>query len=286
MNCPTARDAFPELLDSRTPAAALTDVRAHLTGCPACQKEFAAFSRMTAALDAAPPPPSARLRRNFHAMLAEEKAAAARTPAPAAVTDHPRRPFIWRSVFSTLATAAVLTLGFTVGRYSIPAAAPKDDTTQRELVALRSQMEQQRDQLAKQSAQINTMTTLVGYSILQQQQNPANERLQDVLAKAQADNVSDRVLQDLLLAVTLDPSANVRLRAVEALYPHASREIVRAGVIAALPRETNPLVQLELIDFVAAAQDRNAAPILEKLADDKAANGNVRDAARLVLAKL
>ncbi len=129
------------------------------------------------------------------------------------------------------------------------------------------------------------MTTLVGYSLLQQQQSPANDRLQEVLVAAKAPNVNDRVLDDLIQALTLDPSANVRLRAVEALYPHAERELVRAGVLAALPREQNPLVQLELIDFVAGARDRNAAPVLETLSADETTNQTVRQAARLALSQ-
>jgi hypothetical protein len=76
------------------------------------------------------------------------------------------------------------------------------------------------------------------------------------------------------------------LRAIEALYPHAERATVRAGVLAALPREQNPLVQLELIDFVASAQERSATPLLEQISADEAANRTVRDAARLALAQL
>ena len=84
-------------------------------------------------------------------------------------------------------------------------------------------------------------------------------------------------------ALTLDPNANVRLRALEALYPHAERATVRAGVLAALPREQNPLVLLELIDFVATAHEDDAAPFLERLSSDESTNTLVRDAARLAL---
>jgi hypothetical protein len=129
------------------------------------------------------------------------------------------------------------------------------------------------------------MTTLVGYSILQQQQNPANERLRDVLTAARSENVNDKILDDLIQALTLDPSANVRLRALEALFPHADRATVRAGVLAALPREQNPLVQLELIDFIATAQDPQATVLLEQLSADETTNRSVRDAAKLALAQ-
>ncbi len=285
MNCQRARDVFPELLDSRTAATALLEARTHLASCPDCQREFALLSQTATALDAMPTPqPTPRLRQQFYAMLEEEKHSAASVRAVADREHRARRASFWRWVLAPLAACALLAVGFLAGQRTTPApaplaAGPTDDSTKRELLALREQM-------AQQNAQLNKMTQLVGYSILQQQQNPANERLQEVLLAAKTEQPSEKVIDDLIQALTLDPSANVRLRAIEALYRHAERDTVRAGVLAALPREQNPLVQLELIDFVAAAQDSNATPVLEKIAADEATNGTVRDAAKLALAQL
>jgi len=147
-------------------------------------------------------------------------------------------------------------------------------------------MAEQRDQLAKQNEQLNKMTTLVGYSILQQQQNPTNDRLEDVLVAARAKQPDDKVLDNLLSALAFDPSTNVRLRALQALYPHAERELVRRGVLAALPREQNPLVQLELIDFVAASRSGEAQPVLERMSQNEAIDLTVREAAKRAIAQL
>jgi hypothetical protein len=131
------------------------------------------------------------------------------------------------------------------------------------------------------------MTTVVAYSMLQQQQQgPANDRLREVLAAAKAENPTDKILGELVSALAFDPSVNVRLRALESLYQHSDREVVRAGVLTALPREQNPLVQLEMIDFVAAAHDTSAAPVLKQIAQNEAIEASVRDAARTALAQL
>jgi hypothetical protein len=45
-------------------------------------------------------------------------------------------------------------------------------------------------------------------------------------------------------------------------------------------------VQLELIDFIAEAQDRSAAPVLEKISTDNGADNAVREAAKRALAQL
>jgi hypothetical protein len=210
---------------------------------------------------------------------------AATQPAAPARAAMPRRNlFAW--LISPLAGAALLALGFMLGqRAPAPVVPTSDASTQREIAALREQMNHQRDQLAQQNAQLDKMTTLVGYQILQQQQSPASTRLNEVLAAAKAESPSPKVLDDLIQALTLDPNANIRLRAIQALVQHAEREVVRAGVLAALPREQNPLVQLELIDFVASARDTNATPLLERLSLDESADGAVRNAAKLALAQ-
>jgi hypothetical protein len=289
--CQRARQTFPELLDRRTDATAHLDARAHLAHCPDCQRDFAALSQTATQLDTLPAPePSPRLRQNFYAMLEVEKHSAASIRAAGERQQRARRVSRWRWVLSPLAACALLAIGIAAGKRSRPSDPPPEsasvDRTQREILALRDLIQRQGEQLARQNEQLNKMTTVFGYALLQQQQNPANERLKDVLLAARNEQPTDKTLDDLIQALTLDPNANVRLRAIEALYPHAHREVVRAGVLAALPREQNPLVQLELIDFVAAAGVFSAAPLLEKIAADESSNGSVRDAAKLALAQL
>lgn len=284
MICEKAREVFPELLDSRTPATAQLEARTHLASCPECQRDFAALTQTANALDAMPtPPPSARLRRNFYAMLEEEKHSAASVRA---VARREHRASLWRWVLSPLAAAALIALGFAVGHRAAPQATSVDAPTKQELAALHNQLTRANDQIARQNEQLERVTKImVATTLMNQQQNPVNARLNDVLAKAKSENVSPKVLDDLVMALTFDPNANVRLRALEALYDHSDQEFVRAGVLAALPREQNPLVQLELIDFVATAQDANAAPLLEKISTDESANTAVREAAKLALAQ-
>ena len=276
MNCADARDLFPALLDPRTAASAHPEARAHLAACPACQREFAALSEMLATLDDLPGPvPSPRLRRSFYAMLEEEKNSAVSVRAAAAREQRARRASLWRWILAPAAGCALLLAGSLAGTRYLPAPTPADftaDATQRELRQLR--------------AQVNKMGQLVGYQLLQQQQGPINDRLRDVLIAARSEVPSDKVLDNLVSALAFDPSANVRLRALEALYPHADNTIVRAGVLAALPREQNPLVQLELIDFVAAASDREAVPVLSELSQNESVDRSVRDAARRALTQL
>jgi hypothetical protein len=278
MNCQAASETFSELLDPRTPATAHLDARTHLANCPDCQREFAALAQTLTALDTLPvPPPSARLRQQFYAMLEEEKHSAA--SARAAVEREHRRRSVWRWVLAPLGTVALLAFGFGAGIRFAPVTVPQtvavsDPETKRELHDLRAKIEH-----------LETMNQLVAASF-QENQRPGNDRLRGVLTSAALDNPNDRVINELISSLALDSSPNVRLRALEALYPYADRDLVRASVLASLPRESSPLVQVTMIDFLAAARDAEAKPALERMSVNTLADQNVREAAKRALAQL
>lgn len=279
MNCTQARDHFPELLDGRLAASAADDVRAHLASCPDCQREFASLNKTLAALDALPAPaPSPRFRNAFYAMLEEEKNSAASIAAAARRQARASRLTLLRWILSPLAACGLLVLGFIAGtRYAPPAPTstpssnpPPDPATARELAELRQR--------------VDSMSQLVGYSLLHKESAP--ERLKTVLASSEQKSTDPQVITQLIGALALDPSANVRLSALDALYPHAKDEVVRAGVLASLSREQNPLVQVAMIDFLVAARDREAADTLEQFTRNDRLDRSVREAAKRGLAQL
>jgi hypothetical protein len=281
MTCTQVREQLPALLDDRLATAAVRDLRAHLAACPDCERELATLSQTLRALDAMPvPSPTPRLRARVYAAIAAEEHALRSAPAPIAPAPRSARP-LWFRWIQPLAAAALLALGFILGQRQIPSpvAAPApatiaapDAATQRELAELRQKMD--------------SMSQLVGYSILQQQSRSSNERLRGVLTSAAVAQPDDKIINDLIGALALDPSTNVRLNALEALYAHADLDVVRAGVLTSLPREQSPLVQISMIDFLAAARDREAAPALQKLSNNHQADLNVRAAAKRALTQL
>jgi hypothetical protein len=281
MTCTQVREQLPALLDDRLATATGRDLRTHLAACPDCERELATLSQTLRALDAMPAPaPTPRLRARVYAAIAAEEHALRSAPAPVAAAPRSARP-LWFRLIQPLAATALLALGFILGQRQVPApvAAPApatiaapDAATQRELAELRQKMD--------------SMSQLVGYSILQQQSRSSNERLRGVLTSAAVAQPDDKIINDLIGALALDPSTNVRLNALEALYAHADLDVVRAGVLTSLPREQSPLVQISMIDFLAAARDREAAPALQKLSNNHQADLNVRAAAKRALTQL
>ncbi len=277
MNCQRVTELFIDYQDGTLPPDEAVQMRAHLASCPTCQREWSALQEITRKLDQLPvPAPSPRLRENFYALL-ETHRRDADAPSPFALAKSrldrffaallPAQP-VAQFAFSLALLAAGLFAGARL-LHPVPAALP-DDTAKQELAELR--------------AQVNSMNRLVTYSLLQQKST--SDRLQGVLATMDLRNPDRKILTDLVGALAFDPSLNVRLSAVEALAPHAQEEVVRAGLLAALPRETAPLVQMAMIELLANVRETEAAPLFEQLSRDTQADQNVREAAKRALATL
>jgi hypothetical protein len=270
MNCQRIRDHLLESIDGRLPDALAAEVTAHLADCAACRAASAAQAQTLRALDGLPAPqPTPRLRAGVLAAIAAEKSAQRVSRwAPPRRIDRPAR---LRPVWQVLAAGALLSLGYLAGAHRPPVAPtpPPESSSRQEIADLHRQVE--------------SMGQLVGYALLRQQQLSAYDRLEGVLATAAEARPDATAIDDLIATLALDPSVNVRLNALEALYRHADQKVVRAAVLASLQRETNPLVQVAMIDFLTATRDREATPALQRLVLNDAADANVRDAARRAL---
>jgi hypothetical protein len=284
MNCQRVQGHFLDYQAGTLAEADAAEVRLHLKTCLDCQREWAGLQETLLKLDRMPAPaPSGLLRERFYAMLEEEQASID-APSPFALARSridaffarllPQRPVLQAAV-----VVAVLATGLTLGARFLtqtPAPGPAvatlapDPAVQRELAELRKK--------------VDSMGQLVAYSL--QQQQSGNQRLQGVVASLDAADTNDRTLSELLQTLAFDPSTNVRLCALEALYPHAERAAVRAGVLAALSRERSPLVQVAMIDFISAARDASAASALEEFSRTPALDQTVREAARRALVQL
>lgn len=281
MNCQRIQDHFIDYQSGTLPAHETIAVRDHLKSCLTCQREWAGLQQTLLTLDKLPEPvPSARLRSHFHHWLEEAREEIER-PSPFALARSrvdsffaqllPSRPTLQFAL-----TVAVLVAGVALGTRLLPGTVAEptvitrtDPATQQELADLR--------------ARVESMDRLVNTHLITQ---PATNRLRTVLAALDDGDSNDRTLATLLNTLAFDPSVNVRLTALEALYSHVDREPVRAGVMTALSREPSPLVQVAMIDFVVASRDTQAGATLDRLSRNPAIDSVVREAARRGLAQL
>jgi hypothetical protein len=293
MNCQRVQDNFIDYQDGTLDAGESAALRTHLASCPTCQREWSALQEITRKLDSFPAAeePSPRLREQFYAML-ETHQRDADSVNPFALAKSRIDRFFAALMPATPAlqfagALAALAVGvFTGARYLSPAAptpapALAATTTSAADTARLARLEKQ---VVEQQSQMDEVNKLAMAALLQQKST--SERIQNVLATLDQDRPNEKVLTDLVAAMTIDPSVNVRLSAVEAVTPHVNDRIVRAGLIAALPRENAPLVQVAMIELLASIREVEAAPVFERLSRDESADQNVRDSARRGLAVL
>jgi len=262
MNCQTCHDRMAELADATLDEETAASMRAHIDGCPDCRSEYESLRRTLEALDTLPATaPSHRLRARVMGDIEAEKLTLGRhagwaSSIRAAADSRRDRRSVWGPlILQSLGACALLVLGFALG---------ERNATQRQLADLR--------------ARVDTMGQLFDQSVLQKR--ATGERLETVLAAAATRKPDERLIDGLINSLAFDTSVNVRLNALNALYLHADQDVVHASVLACLPREPNPLVQVAMIDFLVATRNRDAAPELRKLVVDNRADADVRESAR------
>ena len=111
--------------------------------------------------------------------------------------------------------------------------------------------------------EVRSLSHLVALSLLRNES--AADRLQGVSYSRGAGGGDPRVLAALLEAANRDPNDNVRLAAIDALKPLLGRSEVRDSLLAGFESQRSPLVQIALVDAVAASSGRDAGPALRAL---------------------
>jgi len=257
MTCHDARHHSADYLTGALPASVRAALEDHLDACPDCATDLGNLRELWTLLGDLPAPvaDSAAMRARFRAM----------TAADGRVTDISRgrrKVSAWwwtpgvRPAWAVGAMAAALVAGVVVGRYS-PSAAP---AAAADVTALR--------------AEVGELRQMVSLSLLQGPS--ASDRLKGVAWAADLDGSGTTVVGALLETLANDPNVNVRLASVDALRRFAERDAVRRGAVEALARQTSPIVQMALIDFVVDARLTAAKDALSRLAMDQSVHQAVR----------
>jgi len=276
--CHELEALLPAYADRSLPAAEAERVAAHLPTCPACQRQLAQLRALADDLDAAlPEVPRTALRANFMAMLAEQQALlapAAPAAAPAAAPPAAKVVSMWPTAVADnwLRIAASLVLiaaGVFLGR-QLPWSGPRAGG----VAATPAAGAPAPDGLGQALAGHN------GRAV------SASDRIRLVANSTRETEPGDPTVQVLLNTLNFDPNPNVRLAACEALYRLRDDPRVREGLANSLPIQTDPNVQIALIDMVVSLRVHRAVPQLERLAKKPDALPVVRAQAEAGIGKL
>ncbi len=83
-------------------------------------------------------------------------------------------------------------------------------------------------------------------------------------------------METLLNTLDYDSNLNVRLATIDALSIFYDQEVVRAGLIESLTRQTSPLTQIALIELFVEREEKQAVAGLKFLLNNEMFNQTVR----------
>jgi len=265
---------LPAYAERTLPAAGAERVAAHLATCPSCQLQVTQLRTLADDLDAAlPEVPRTALRANFMAMLEQQKQLLQPEASPVAAPARPAAKVVsmWPTALANnwlriAASIVLIAAGVFIGRNL--------NWNGRGTDGVAANGKPAQTELAQALAGSNGQTV------------SASDRIRFVTNSTAETEPGDPTVQVLINTLNFDPSPNVRLAACEALYRLREDPLVREGLVHSLAIQTDPNVQITLIDMVVAMRVRRAVPQLERLAKRPDALPVVRAQAEAGIGKL
>jgi len=157
------------------------------------------------------------------------------------------KEFPWKTAFQIATGIVLLLCGYLFGNHQ------SDSKNQMQMAFLQQE--------AIQLKQDMMLTMLDNKS--------ASKRIQAVGYTSEIQNASDTKIENALIErLNFDGNVNVRLAAAEALSKYSETDRVKTAFIKALSAETNPTVQISLMQFLVENKDQRARAPMEKLLNE------------------
>jgi hypothetical protein len=123
------------------------------------------------------------------------------------------------------------------------------------------------------------------FTLLENQESPT-QRMMGVKASYQSEQKDDAIVSALIKVMNEDTNINVRMAAIEALGRFSHEPIVRSALIESLPTQTDPVVQIGLIQVLVQIKEKEVVKSLEKIVEDDKIIQSVKDEAHAGMMKL
>ena len=152
-----------------------------------------------------------------------------------------------KRVWQMAAAVALLLIGYGLG--SIRDTEPEAPLTNNKA---------QTEQLAQIQREVEEMKSLLS-------RNSPSQRLKAANYVQETGDADEELIQVLIQTMHFDENVNVRMAAVKALLHFQERPLVRKALIQSLSIQTDPNVQLQLIDGLVEMGEKGAVPQMQEL---------------------
>ncbi|NAS31088.1 hypothetical protein GTQ40_08915 [Flavobacteriaceae bacterium R38] len=262
MNCQHTEKQLIDYINHNLDDKTHKQIKLHLNKCNDCQLALEELQTIFNAIDNAfQEYPDENLRENFEIMLQKEKAQRKKSDS---IPLHQKENKLWKSVFQIAASFALLFMGYLYGNNQNRGAHTKE----------LSVMEQENLQ----------MKTAMTISMIENES--ASKRLQAVNFAKEFEHPGNEILNALINKMHYDNHVSVRLAAATALNKFSNQEVVRKALISALNTESNPSMQIELIQILVGIQEKRAIPTMEKILQDDKTPAYIKDEIKVELSHL
>lgn len=270
MNCKDIQAKLIDYLDHKLDAATAGDMRQHLASCTSCSREAEELRELLTAMSgSAPEMPPPALRENFSIMLQSELNMQATTTiieefhAATGETPQPARIMRFSSPLWRIAAAVILLAGG-MGIGMLIRTKPSESTTTEEIAAMRKELKEMKEEV---------MFNLIN-------DESASQRIKAVSYVEQMPSPDQQVINALLNTLDHDKSVNVRLASLYSLSRFADRQAVRDSLVTSLKLQTDPIVQVVLINLLGEKRETKAIAPIKEIMTNKKTLPEVKDAAQ------
>lgn len=246
-DCEKLKERIPDFLAGTMSEAERRTYEEEIKSCPEVAEELASFLKLESELNlVVEKEVPFSVDAKFLRMLEEEQSAS-KNEVPMGKST--------LNYWYIAASIALLILGFVGGRMS--STSPNSD---QEIIGLQND--------------IKDMKQMVMLSMIENQS--ASERIRAVSYTEEMIEPDQKIISSLIKTLKTDESPNVRLASAEALKRFANSPLVRAELVKAMESQTDPILQIALINILVEIEEKSAIKQLRKWSESAEINEVVR----------
>ena len=242
MNCPIEESRLIDYLDNTLSPEETLEIEKQLENNEACREALEETRELLNMFKQMPEiTPSSNLKAHFLELLEEEKQLLA-TPKMTLEKEFP-----WKQAFQIAASILLVIAGYWVGNFH------KGVTSNEQIVQLQNQTYE-----LKQDMMLAMLDN-----------TSPSKRIQAVSYSEEITAPDSKILEALIDRLQYDGSVNVRLAAAEALSKFSDTEPVKDAFIHSLTHDTDPNIQIAIIQFLVDIQEKRALAPMRQLLEQE-----------------